>query len=161
MSSPASETHKHPKDGGQDLKKGKPTGRGRKVRKVAKNGALAACFLAIGTTGIGTWKLRSSLPVLTGEHRTVHVEQSIKLERDAMGLPTIHAQSREDAAYGLGYLHGQDRFFQMDLLRRMTAGRLSELVGKAAVGTDKRFRKHLDVFRRQCLRRGTETARSW
>ena len=142
MSSPASETHKHPKDGGQDLKKGKPTGRGRKVRKVAKNGALAACFLAIGTTGIGTWKLRSSLPVLTGEHRTVHVEQSIKLERDAMGLPTIHAQSREDAAYGLGYLHGQDRFFQMDLLRRMTAGRLSELVGKAAVGTDKRFRKH-------------------
>jgi penicillin amidase len=80
--------------------------------------------------------------VLTGEHRTAHVEQSIKLERDAMGVPTIHAQSREDAAYGLGYLHGQDRFFQMDLLRRMTAGRLSELVGKAAVGSDKRFRKH-------------------
>lgn len=142
MSSPKSESNKHPTDGGQDREKGKPTGRGRKVRKVAKNGALAACFLAIGTTGIGTWKLRSSLPVLNGEHRTVHIEQSIKLERDAMGLPTIHAKSREDAAYGLGYLHGQDRFFQMDLLRRMTAGRLSELVGKAAVGTDKRFRKH-------------------
>jgi penicillin amidase len=141
MSSPASETNKQP-TGQQSTGRWQIKGRGIKVRKVAKNSALAACFLAIGTTGIGTWKLRSSLPVLTGEHRTAHVEQSIKLERDAMGVPTIHAQSREDAAYGLGYLHGQDRFFQMDLLRRMTAGRLSELVGKAAVGSDKRFRKH-------------------
>lgn len=114
----------------------------RKLRRVAKTSALAACFLAIGTTGVGTWKLRSSLPVISGVHRTEHVVEPIRVERDAMGIPTIESKSRKDAAYGLGYVHGQDRFFQMDLLRRMTAGRLSELVGKAAVGTDKRYRKH-------------------
>lgn len=114
----------------------------RKLRRVAKTSALAACFLAIGTTGVGTWKLRSSLPVITGVHRTQHLVDPIQVERDAMGIPTIESKSRVDAAYGLGYVHGQDRFFQMDLLRRMTAGRLSELVGKGAVGTDKRYRKH-------------------
>lgn len=114
----------------------------RKLRRVAKTSALAACFLAIGTTGVGTWKLRSSLPVISGVHRTQHVVDPIQVERDAMGIPTIESKSRVDAAYGLGYVHGQDRFFQMDLLRRMTAGRLSELVGKGAVGTDKRYRKH-------------------
>lgn len=114
----------------------------RKLRRVAKTSALAACFLAIGTTGVGTWKLRSSLPVISGVHRTQHLVDPIQVERDAMGIPTIESKSRVDAAYGLGYVHGQDRFFQMDLLRRMTAGRLSELVGKGAVGTDKRYRKH-------------------
>ena len=103
---------------------------------------MASCLMAVGITGAGTWKFRSSLPNLNTQHATSHIEQSVKIDRDNLGIPTIHAQSRSDAAFALGYVHAQDRFFQMDILRRVPAGRLAELIGKSAVGADKRFRKH-------------------
>jgi acyl-homoserine lactone acylase PvdQ len=114
----------------------------KRFRKAAKRAVFASSLLALGLTGVGTWKFRSSLPALSGKHVTTHVVESVKIDRDAMGIPTIHATSRTDAAYALGFAHAQDRFFQMDLLRRVPAGRLAELVGKSAVGADKRYRKH-------------------
>ncbi|MFN9463383.1 MAG: penicillin acylase family protein [Planctomycetota bacterium] len=114
----------------------------KRFRKAAKRTVFASSMLVLGLTGVGTWKFRSSLPALSGKHVTANVFESVKIDRDAMGIPTIHATSRTDAAYGLGFAHAQDRFFQMDLLRRVPSGRLAELVGKAAVGADKRYRKH-------------------
>src|SRR5262249_46303889 len=63
------------------------------------------------------------------------------------GMPTIQANDRLDLAYGLGFVHGQDRFFQMDLLRRHAAGELAALVGRPAVGVDRQLRLH--QFRRR------------
>ncbi|HBL30011.1 MAG TPA: penicillin acylase, partial [Acidobacteria bacterium] len=64
------------------------------------------------------------------------------MERDALGVPTIRADSRVDGARALGFLHAQDRFFQMDLLRRSSAGELSALFGALAIDVDKANRLH-------------------
>jgi penicillin amidase len=66
----------------------------------------------------------------------------VHVERDELGVPTIRATSRNDAARVLGFLHAQDRFFQMDLLRRQGAGELAEILGPTAVELDHRRRIH-------------------
>src|SRR5918997_100273 len=75
---------------------------------------------------------------------------NVTVDRDALGVPTINASSREDVARALGFLHAQDRFFQMDLQRRQPAGELSELVGARAMELDESIRVHRfrDVARR-------------
>jgi penicillin amidase len=86
--------------------------------------------------------LRSSLPPLDGAHQLTGLSAPVAIERDALGVPTIRAASRMDAARALGWLHGQDRFFQMDLLRRNAAGELSVLVGARALPRDRAHRRH-------------------
>src|SRR5205085_8079433 len=84
--------------------------------------------------------MRGSLPQLDGEASMPGAAGPIVIERDALGIPTISAASRADVARGLGFLHAQDRFFQMDLARRRAAGELAELFGSAAVPLDARTR---------------------
>ncbi len=86
--------------------------------------------------------LSSSLPQLEGEVFTTRVSSDVVIERDDSGIPTITAATRADLAYATGYVHGQDRFFHMDLTRRKAAGELAEIVGMAAVPVDKRSRIH-------------------
>lgn len=86
--------------------------------------------------------LRASLPPLDGEHRLPGLTGAVAIERDALGVPSIRATTRADAARALGWLHGQDRFFQMDLLRRNAAGELSALVGARALSRDRAHRRH-------------------
>ncbi|MBD1582710.1 penicillin acylase family protein [Pseudoalteromonas sp. S16_S37] len=86
--------------------------------------------------------LSLSLPLLDGKQMSNAVSKKVVINRDALGQAVIHADNRQDAAYGLGYAHGQDRFFQMDLLRRSAAGELSELFGDAAISLDERMRFH-------------------
>jgi penicillin amidase len=66
----------------------------------------------------------------------------VEVARDALGVPTIKASSRADAARALGFLHAQDRFFQMDLQRRQAAGELAGLVGARALDADRGMRVH-------------------
>ncbi|HEU5079520.1 MAG TPA: penicillin acylase family protein [Opitutaceae bacterium] len=87
-------------------------------------------------------RMKASLPVLDGTVSTPALSAEIKIERDHLGVPTITAKNRLDAAVGLGFLHGQERFFQMDLARRRAAGELSALFGKKAINADKRVRMH-------------------
>ncbi|HVP70988.1 MAG TPA: penicillin acylase family protein, partial [Gemmatimonadaceae bacterium] len=84
--------------------------------------------------------LRASLPPLDGRLLTPGVRSTVTIERDALGIATISAANRLDLAYGTGFAHGQDRFFQMDLARRLAAGELSELVGPAALAQDRKAR---------------------
>ncbi|AOJ11176.1 penicillin acylase family protein [Burkholderia mayonis] len=84
--------------------------------------------------------LRSSLPQLDGDVRAPTLGAPMTAERDVLGVPTISARDRFDAAYGIGYLHAQDRFFQMDMLRRSGAGELSELFGPIALNVDRDHR---------------------
>ncbi|MGH8177591.1 MAG: penicillin acylase family protein, partial [Steroidobacter sp.] len=90
--------------------------------------------------------LRSSLPLIEGEILTAGLSARASIERDAEGAPTIRAKSRRDLAFATGLAHAQDRFFQMDLMRRAAAGELAELLGEGLVDTDKKLRVH--AFRR-------------
>jgi penicillin amidase len=74
------------------------------------------------------------------------ITSQVTIERDRQGVPTIHADTRQDMAFALGFLHSQERYFQMDLLRRVSSGRLSELLGEAALSVDEKFRKHRFQF---------------
>jgi penicillin amidase len=102
--------------------------------------ALAAIVVAVALAAYGT--LRASLPDVDGERTVVGIKGPVTVERDALGVVTINATTRTDAAYALGYVHGQDRYFQMDLARRMSGGRLAELFGDIALDTDRRNRRH-------------------
>ena len=78
--------------------------------------------------GAGFWlygRIAGSLPQLDGEATGRGLAAEVVIERNAQGIPTITGRSRVDVAYGLGFAHGQDRFFQMDLLRRNSSGELS------------------------------------
>lgn len=99
-------------------------------------------LLVAAPLGWGYWQLRGSLPVLDGELGGLALRAAVRIERDAAGVPSIKADSRTDAAFALGWLHAQERFFQMDLLRRLSSGRLSELFGEAAVTSDRQYRVH-------------------
>jgi penicillin amidase len=93
-----------------------------------------------GTTGWYYLQMRGSLAQLDGEGVMPGATAPIVIERDSLGIPTIGASSRADVARGLGFLHAQDRFFEMDLSRRRAAGELSELLGPATVAIDTRTR---------------------
>lgn len=107
------------------------------IRLILGATALAAVAL------ITAWAvLRASLPDLDGEAMVAGLAAQATIERDAAGIPTIKAGNRADLAFATGYAHGQDRFFQMDLIRRRSAGELSELFGEAALSSDKYYRLH-------------------
>jgi penicillin amidase len=84
--------------------------------------------------------LHASLPALDGQSRVRGLEASVRVERDALGTVTIRAASRRDAAFALGFVHAQERYFEMDLMRRLAAGELAELVGSAALDADRQHR---------------------
>ena len=84
--------------------------------------------------------LRDSLPRLDGTLPAAGLTAPVKIERDHLGVVTLEAANRVDLAYATGFVHGQDRFFQMDLSRRLAAGELSELFGKVALDQDQRTR---------------------
>ena len=73
---------------------------------------------------VGNVLLRSSKPRLEGELELDGLTSPVTVTRDALGVPDIQAENRRDAAYTLGFLHAQDRFFQMDLQRRGVQFRL-------------------------------------
>ncbi|MFQ5720275.1 MAG: penicillin acylase family protein [Acidobacteriota bacterium] len=93
---------------------------------------------------------RAPLPRTSGVVGVRGVSGEVRVARDEYGIPHIVAFSERDAAYATGFVHGQDRLFQMDLTRRATAGRLAEVIGMAALSWDRRARRqgHLEASRR-------------
>lgn len=87
-------------------------------------------------------QLTGSFPMLDGELPVPGLLAPVTVTRDGLGVPTIEAQDRLDAARALGVLHAQERFFQMDLQRRQAAGELSALVGARALPADRTMRLH-------------------
>jgi len=102
---------------------------------------IVVVVLALVAVGLAWWSMRQSLPQLDGRAAAPGLGQEVSIERDAAGRPVITAASRIDLAYALGYAHAQDRFFQMDLSRRLAAGELSELFGAVALKVDARARR--------------------
>jgi penicillin amidase len=114
---------------------------------------------ALGAVALGAalaaWlTLRASLPIIDGRAVLPGLTAPVTIERDAAGVPTITGAARVDLARALGYLHGQDRFFQMDLMRRAASGELSALLGASLLPEDRQLRLHRfrDVARRVIAR---------
>ncbi|WP_448546683.1 penicillin acylase family protein [Thalassotalea fusca] len=92
-----------------------------------------------------TWvysRIDSSLPQLDGQKSIYGLSASVTVNRDKQGIPTIIAKDRIDLAVATGFIHAQERFFQMDLLRRNSAGELSSLFGQIALDYDTEIRQH-------------------
>ena len=99
--------------------------------------------VAVVVLCVAAWfAVRASLPTLDGRIEVAGLADVATIDRDERGIPVITASSREDLAFATGFAHGQDRFFQMDLVRRQAAGELSEIFGPAAIDVDKRNRFH-------------------
>jgi penicillin amidase len=122
----------------------------RSVQGVGVRLLLALVAAALVTVGL----LRGSLPKLDGTCAVPGLSAPVRIERDGQGIPTIHAANRADLACGLGFVHAQDRFFQMDLLRRHAAGELAELLGPQVLPVDRASRLHRfrEVARRAVAR---------
>jgi penicillin amidase len=101
--------------------------------------ALALLVLVIAAAWL---YLRGSLAKLEGTQQAPGLETTASVARDAHGVPLISGGSRLDVAYATGFVHAQERYFQMDLLRRVAAGELSELFGARALQVDKSHRLH-------------------
>lgn len=88
-----------------------------------------------------SWWLRLPLPQLDGELWVDGLTEPVIVERDRFGVPHIKATSVTDAVFANGFVHAQDRLWQMELNRRLGAGRLSELLGEEALAADQFIRR--------------------
>ncbi|QNP40269.1 penicillin acylase family protein [Lysobacter solisilvae (ex Woo and Kim 2020)] len=110
--------------------------------KWIRRGLLALLLVLVVLALAAWWLLRGSLPQLEGELSLAGLSAPVSIQRDALGVVTIEADNPSDAMRALGYVHAQERYFEMDLLRRTAAGELAELFGPIAVGVDKQHRVH-------------------
>ena len=126
------------------------------LRRLAWLSLALVMLLVVAVIGGGIYlrrQLHASLPIQEGTVSLPGLEADVTVARDGLGVPTITALSRRDAAAALGFLHAQERFFQMDLQRRQAAGELSALVGGA------RSRARSD--RRVSIAFGTSARKRW
>lgn len=100
---------------------------------------VVSCAVLVSTSIV---LVKGSLPILDGTLTAPGIGSKVSVVRDAQGVPTITGTSREDVAYATGFLHAQERFFQMDLMRRSATGELADLVGPPALPLDRERRLH-------------------
>ena len=99
-----------------------------------------ALVLAIVASGALYLYLYRSLPKLRGSETVAGIAAPVEIIRDRDAIPHIYATTRADALFGLGYAHAQDRLWQMEFQRRIGFGRLSEVLGGAALPQDRFLR---------------------
>lgn len=120
-------------------------------------GRLLAKGLAFGVAGLGglvgvaaaglALTLSLSKPALEGNLALAGLSAPVSIARDAQGVPELTGATRADLARALGFLHGQERFFQMDLIRRASAGELSGLLGPIGAVLEIDTKRRLHRFR--------------
>jgi penicillin amidase len=104
--------------------------------------ALALLALLLLAWLAAWWLLRGSVPTLDGTVTLSGLSAPVSIQRDHLGVVTVDAANEIDAMRALGYVHAQERFFEMDLMRRTAAGELAELFGPIALKTDRQHRLH-------------------
>ena len=100
---------------------------------------LLTAALALVLLG-GAWYLHSKQPVRSGSIDLRGLQQEVTVRYDERGVPHIQAQNEADLYRALGYVHAQDRLFQMEMVRRLAMGELSEILGPKLLDTDRLFR---------------------
>ncbi len=108
-----------------------------KVLKRILIGVVALLVLVVVVVAI---MLQSRKPVYDGKIQITGLKESVEVLYDSYGVPHIYAKNLEDAYLTLGYVHAQDRLFQMEMLRRAAGGRLAEVLGPDLIPIDKLFR---------------------
>jgi penicillin amidase len=129
------------KNAGESRIGGTPRAIPRALRIAAVTVLLGLVLLVLAAVGARTL-VRASLPPLDGVRAAPLLSQEASIERDAQGVATITAGSSADLAYASGFAHAQDRFLQMDLLRRVASGELAALIGPGALELDRSHRLH-------------------
>ena len=109
------------------------------LKWMGRGGLALLVLAAVAVAGAFFW-LRGSFPEIDGVRALPGLAAPVEVVRDAHGVPHILAESEEDALFALGFVHAQDRMWQMEMNRRIGAGRLSEVLGSAALGTDRLLR---------------------
>lgn len=104
--------------------------------------AVTAALVAIGAG----WCVYASLPPSDATLRVAGLDGSVEVLIDDHGVPHIFADSYPDAVFALGYVHGRDRLWQMETMRRFGAGRLSEVFGERTLQSD-RYMRTLGLYR--------------
>ncbi len=115
------------------------------IRWLRRIAIALAMLLLLGLGALAAYLLRAT-PQHEGALRASGLGAALTIERDEHGIPTILAASVEDAAFGLGFVHAQDRLWQLETHRRIGSGRLAEAFGPAALDNDK-FLRALGVRR--------------
>ena len=95
--------------------------------------------LVIAAGVAGWWWVRGSLPLLDGQLTVAGLKAPVEVLFDEHGVPAVYAIEAEDAWFAAGVLHARDRRWQMELYRRVTMGRLSEVLGDRTIPLDQRF----------------------
>lgn len=109
---------------------------GRRIGLIAYSALVVVVVLALVAVGLGVWTVHRSFPQVEGTVTLDGLSSSVDVHRTSLGIPTIVADSTDDLFFAQGYVHAQDRFWEMDFRRHVTSGRLSELFGASQLGTD-------------------------
>ncbi len=119
-----------------------PRRRGSRLRRVLVGVAALVAVVLVAAVAFGTVTVRKPLPDVDAAVQMDGLDGEVTVQRDARGVPQITAGKPEDLFRAQGYVQAQDRFFEMDYRRHVTAGRLAELVGDvpAAIQADKVIR---------------------
>ncbi|APV51963.1 hypothetical protein BWI17_21210 [Betaproteobacteria bacterium GR16-43] len=102
---------------------------------------LLVLFIVVVLAAAGAWFwLQRSLPRVEGEVKVGAISATVDVVRDREGVPHIYAKSERDGWFAMGYVHAQDRLWQMEFQRRVASGRLSEFLGERSYDNDKLMR---------------------
>ena len=96
--------------------------------------------IAVIAAGVGVWTIQRSFPQVSGTVALDGLGEQVTVQRNGLGVPTITAGGTHDLFFSQGYVHAQDRFWEMDFRRHVTSGRLSELFGASQLPTDRFLR---------------------
>jgi penicillin amidase len=116
------------------------------MRKILKRTCVALLLLSMIVAAAFFWYRSASQPQIDGTIRVPGLSAPVDVVRDAYGIPHIYAKAAADAWFALGFVHAQDRLWQMEMNRRIAAGRMAEVLGPNALDTD-RFLRTLGVRR--------------
>ncbi|MEM7368548.1 MAG: penicillin acylase family protein [Bacteroidota bacterium] len=109
------------------------------MKLLKRIGLIFLLILALGCIG-GYLSLQNKKPTLEGQLILTGLQETVEVYFDEFGVPHIYAQNEEDAQFALGYVHAQDRLFQMEMMRRLARGELAETLGPDLEETDRFFR---------------------
>jgi penicillin amidase len=111
------------------------------LKRILRSLAIAMVLAIVALAGVFFWWRSRGLPQRQGIASIPGLSGPVEVKFDAWGMPEVEAKSAEDLAAAVGWLHANDRFFQMELGRRAAAGRLSDLFGPRTVEVDRNFRQ--------------------
>ncbi len=143
------------------------------IRRLLKRVVLVLFCLILVLAAFLFFSIRRSFPEINGELQVGGLKASVEVIRDQFGIPHIYAENRDDLYRAQGYVHAQERFWQMDFWRHTGKGRLSELFGKSQLETDQFLRmmgwarvaqkevEHLDEVSQSILQAYSEGVNSY